>query len=87
MVALDDTRAVLGRLDDAVRSAIVPTLLRAEKLITDERLQLMSIDDPAARQAASAAEQALNELRNVLYGWLPDYQRFANDLSKRLANI
>lgn len=84
MADVTDILATIARLDEAARTAVTPTLQHAERLVEEARRDLGSIDDAAARQALTISEQALDGLRNVLYGWMVDYQRLTNEMSHRL---
>jgi selenocysteine lyase/cysteine desulfurase len=86
VAGVTDILATIARLDEAARNAVTPTLQHAERLVEEARRDLGSFDDAAARQALAIAEQALDGLRNVLYGWMVDYQRIANEMSHRLLN-
>ena len=82
---LEDVIQSLDRWLATVRHSMIPALQRAEYAADDAYRTLLGIDDGSAREAAALASHALDDLRNVIYGTLPDYERMDAELRRRIA--
>lgn len=83
-----DVRGILDSLDrwrSEVRQSMIPVLQRAEYAVEDGRRSLRGLDDTSAREAEDLAVQALDDLRNVIYGMLAEYERLDAELRRRIA--
>ncbi|MDR2373176.1 MAG: hypothetical protein LBD77_03565 [Bifidobacteriaceae bacterium] len=82
---LQTVKDQLGRYSEQVARRLGPTLEQAAALIVDALKELATFDDPAAREAAALATEALDQVRNVVYGWYGDYAREARELVRRIS--
>lgn len=81
---LQSVKEALQQHADLVHHGIRPTLDQAERLLSDTLRELAGFEDSAAREARALAINALDLIRSVSYGWLNDYVREAEELSRRI---
>jgi hypothetical protein len=81
---LQSTKDDLARYADVVYHGVRPTLERVETLLTDAMADLAGFDDPSAREARALTISALDLVRTANRGWLNDYVREADELSRRI---